>query len=330
MPELREDPLSGDWIILSPGRAKRPQMLDRAAKQKRVSTPKKSCPFEDLEKSGNGTIFAAWPNKKAWKIAVVPNKYPALVHGEGCAVDLAAGMYEAKTGVGTHELVITRDHGKSFVDLAKKNAAQVLRIFQDRYRAANDGCNVYAVAFLNYGPSVGASIGHPHYQIIAVPFVPPHVARSLRGAEAYYKKSRQCLRCKILHEEIAYKKRVVAENRYAVAIAPYASKRPFEVSVIPREHFSRFEETPEAVIRGVAEIMQEVLKKLRKYAGDPDLNFFIHSAPFNKEAHPYHHWHAEILPSLSYLGGLEWATGIYINVVDPDQAVSILKGKAKD
>ncbi len=105
------------------------------------------------------------------------------MHGEGCAVDLAAGMYEAKTGVGTHELVITRDHGKSFVDLAKENAAQVLRIFQDRYRAANDGCNVYAVAFLNYGPSVGASIGHPHYQIIAVPFVPPHVARSLRGAE---------------------------------------------------------------------------------------------------------------------------------------------------
>jgi UDPglucose--hexose-1-phosphate uridylyltransferase len=119
----------------------------------------------------------------------------------------------------------------------------------------------------------------------------------------------------------------VGENRYAVAFAPYASKRPFEISVIPKKHFPRFEETPPAVIRGVAELMQLILRALRNRAGDPDLNFFIHSAPFSKNGHYYHHWHAEILPNLSYLGGLEFATGIYINVVDPDEAAKILRGK---
>ena len=326
MSELRQDPLSGDWIILSPGRAKRPNTLDRG-RGPRKPTPKNVCPFEDLQKSGKDAIFEAWPSVKKWEIAVVPNKYPALVHGETCSVDFQRGIYEARTGIGTHELIITRDHSKSFTDLDLAIAARVLAVFQDRYRNADDGCNVYAVAFLNYGPSVGASLWHPHYQLLAVPFTPPHVARSLTGAREYFKKKHRCPRCEMIREERKYKKRVVAENRYAIAIAPYASKRPFEVSVIPKEHFPRFEGTPPVTIRAVAEIMQFVLRKLRSRAGDPDLNFFIHSAPFGKNGHRYHHWHAEILPNLSHLGGLEFATGIYINVVDPDEAAKTLRGK---
>jgi len=326
MSELRQDPLSGDWIILSPGRAKRPHDLHHK-KMARIPAPKKTCPFEDLAIAGNGVVFATWPNAKKWKIAVIPNKYPALTHGEACAVDFRAGIYEAKSGIGTHELLITRDHNKSFVDLDLGTAAKVLEIFQDRYRAANDGCNIYAVAFLNYGPSVGASIWHPHYQLLAVPFVPPHAARSLRGARDYFEEKHRCLRCDILREEQKAKKRIIEENRYAVALAPYASKRPFEIAVIPKKHFSKFSETPPAVIRGVAEIMQRVLRKLRIRAEDPDLNFFIHSAPLGKNEHHYHHWHAEILPNTSYLGGLEFSTGIYVNVLDPDEAAKTLRSK---
>ena len=327
MSELRQDPLSGDWIILSPGRAKRPQMLDRGGAKNRRPTPKKDCPFENLQKSGNDTILEAWPNKKEWKIAVIPNKYPALIHGEVCAIDFRKGIYKAKTGIGVHELFITRDHLKFFADLDRNTAAQLLRIFQDRYRFANDGCNAYAVAFLNYGPSVGASLWHPHYQLLAVPFVPPHVARSLRGAEDYFKKHHRCLRCAVLREERRNKTRIIEENRNAIAFAPYASKRPFEVRVIPKKHFSRFEETPPEVIADVAFVMQSILRRLRQRAGDPNLNFFIHNAPLTKKNYPYHHWHAEILPNLSYLGGLEFATGIYINVIDPDMAAKTLKEK---
>lgn len=327
MPELRQDPLSGDWIILSPGRAARPETFGREQRRARSVTPKKNCPFEDLQKSGNGVVFEVWPNAKKWQIAVIPNKYPALVHGEACAVSFKKGVYRAETGIGAHELIITRDHHKSFADINLATATRVLTMFQERYRAMNDGCNAYAVAFLNYGPSAGASIGHPHYQILAVPFVPPHAARSIRAAREYFKNNDHCLRCGILREELKYRKRIVDENRDAIAFAPYASKRPFEVSVMPKKHFPKFEETPMPVMRGVAEALQKTLRRIRTRVGDPDLNFFIHSAPFSKNGHQYHHWHVEILPNLSNLGGLEFATGIYINVVDPDNAAKILRGK---
>jgi UDPglucose--hexose-1-phosphate uridylyltransferase len=328
MPELRQDSFSGDWIILSPGRAARPHELHNAASI-RVPSPQETCPFEDIGLAGNGILLGAWPNAKKWRIAVIPNKYPALVHGEACAVDFREGFYEAKTSIGVHELVITRDHKKTFADLDPATAAQLFEIFQERYRAAKDGCSAYAVAFLNYGSSVGSSIWHPHYQIMATPFVPPHIVQSLHGAEVYFKKNHRCLRCDLIREERKKKTRIIEENRNAIALTPYASKRPFEVRVTPKKHFPRFEETPRAVIADVALLMQSSLRRLRKYAGDPDLNFFIHDAPFAGGEYPYHHWHAEILPNLSYLGGLEFSTGIYINVTDPDEAAKILRGKSK-
>ncbi len=329
MPELRKDPVSGEWIILSPGRSRRPQTLERRVSGPRRPSPKKGCPFEDLPDSGNNIIFEAWPDLSCWQIAVIPNKYPALVHGETHAVDLRQGIYSGKTGVGTHELIVTRDHDRSFADLAPSLAARVLEVIQGRYRVANDGNNAYAVAFLNYGPSVGSSLWHPHYQLMAVPFVPPHIARSLDSAERYFKKHRRCIRCSLIKEEIGHRTRVIEENESAIAFAPYASRRPFEVTVMPKRHGSRFEDEPKKVVADVAALMQSVLRRLRKYAHDPDLNFFIHSAPLGGKGYAYHHWHAEVLPNLSYLGGLEFSTGIYVNVADPDEVAKTLKGKRR-
>ena len=269
-----------------------------------------------------------YPSAKNWRIAVIPNKYPALTHEHNRAVPFRHGLYEAKTGVGDHELVITRDHSRFFADLNPGEAANVLEIFQERYRAAaKEGYSSYAFAFLNYGPAVGASIWHPHYQFLALPFIPPHVAHSLEGAQIYFKKNRRCARCDIIKEERKEKKRIIAENAHAIAFAPYVSKRPFEVNIMPKKHFSNFEKTPAAVIRGVAEIAQSVLRRMKKNANDPDLNFFIHSAPLDGKKYGYHHWHMEIFPYLSYLGGFEFGTSVYINVIDPDDAAGILRGR---
>jgi UDPglucose--hexose-1-phosphate uridylyltransferase len=334
MSELRKDPLSGDWIILSPNRAKRPQMLEQK-KKPRKPAPKRGCPFEDLKQSHNVPI-AAYPSIKKWRVAVIPNKYPALIHEHNRAVPLRHGLYEAKTGGGDHELVITRDHSRFFADLKIDEAAKVLEFFQERYRAvAREGCSAYALAFLNYGPSVGASIWHPHYQFLAIPFIPPHVEHSLEGARAYFKKNRRCARCDIIKAEMREKKRIIGENAHAIAFAPYVSKRPFEVSILPKKHFSQFEKTPAVVIRGIAEVAQSVLRSMKRNANDPDLNFYIHGAPLDSargkpidgRKYGYHHWHMEILPYLSYLGGFEFSTGIYINTEDPDEAARILRGR---
>jgi UDPglucose--hexose-1-phosphate uridylyltransferase len=328
MSEFREDPVSGDWVIVAPERAKRPEdfLKPRAP---RVSAPKHACPFEDLEKSGNPPI-ARYPDGRGWRIAVIPNKYPAVEHLAGCAINIPQGLYHAKTGVGDHEIVVTRDHRKSLSDLSAAGAAELFSVFQKRHRAlAKDRCNAYISTFFNWGPGAGASLSHPHYQTLGLPIVPPHTVHSLHGAEQYYKKHRRCVRCDVIATERAWKKRVIAENRSAIAIAPYAGKRPFEVAVLPKRHEPSFGKTAPAVMRDTALIVQSVLQRMKKYLHDPDLNLYIHGAPVDGRAYPHHHWHVEVIPVnvVSPPGGFEMSTVVNINVIDPETAAAVLRGE---
>ncbi len=129
----------------------------------------------------------------------------------------------------------------------------------------------------------------------------------------------------VIKAERKNKKRVVAENAYAIAFTPYASKHPFEVSIFPRKHASSFSRTPVPAVRGVAQLLQGVLRRLKRNLHDPDYNVFIHGAALDYQKYPYHHWHVEILPKTTMLAGFEFATDIDINIIDPDEAAKILR-----
>jgi len=333
MSELRQDLTSGDWVIIAPGRSKRPRSLGTKNKTRKPS-PKSGCPFEDLEKTGNWPPIAAYPTEKKWQIVLLPNKYPALVHDETmhCSGPQAHGIYRFQEGIGYHDLVVTRDHNKNFAEISPALAASLFDVFQERHRTmAKDPCNAYTVTFFNWGISVGGSIWHPHYQILTLPIVPPHITRSLKGSEEYFQKNHRCVRCDMIREECAYKKRIIAENESAIAFTPYASKSPFEVAIFPKTHIPTFGETPTNILHGTAELLQVVLRRIKKYVADPDLNFFIHGAPFDHGKYSYHHWHIEVVPRISVFGGFEYSTEIDINMVDPDVAAALLRGeKIKD
>ncbi len=329
MSEFREDPVSGDWTIIAPGRAKRPEELF-ARRGPRETSPKRGCPFEDLKKSGNWPPIAMYPDEAHWKIAIIHNKYPALAHGARCATGISRGLYHVKTGVGDHEIVITRDHRKNFSELATGEACNVFTAIRERYRAiAKDACSAYTSAFFNWGRGAGASLSHPHYQILALPIIPPHAMKSLHGALQYFKQHRRCVRCDIVAEERKEKTRIVAENRHAIAFVPYAAKRPFEVSILPRRHASYFVKTPDAVLGDTARLLRSVMRRIKKYLHDPDINFFIHDAPVDGRKYPYHHWHIEVVPVdvISPPGGFEISTIVNINVVPPDAAAAVLRGE---
>jgi UDPglucose--hexose-1-phosphate uridylyltransferase len=125
------------------------------------------------------------------------------------------------------------------------------------------------------------------------------------------------------------KVRIIDENKNAIAIAPYASRHEFEVSILPKQHWPSFRDTPPAVVRDMAEMLQSVMLRLRKRVNDPDLNFFIHDAPTNHEHYEYHHWHIEVVPvnAVQVPGGFEVSTAIKINVVDPDKVAAVLRGE---
>ena len=327
MNELRQDIVSGDWILLAPGRAARPRFLD-AKRKPRKPSPKKNCPFEDLSKASPEPPLSLSPSGKDWKIAVIRNKYPAVSEDGEHSKPFHYGIYNGRTAIGTHNLLITRDHYIPFAGLSGAAAAAVFATIKEFHRiAAKDACVRYVSSFYNYGPLAGSSVWHPHYQMLALPIVPDHVEHSLRGASEYFRKHKKCVRCEIVRTERAEGTRVVAENEHAIAIAPYASKKPFETAVLPKRHFPSLSDTSPAALRGVAFLARDVAGRFKRHLHDPDFNFYIHDTPLDGRDHRHHHWHLEIVPRMTTDAGFELSTSIIINVVDPDRAAAILRGE---
>lgn len=338
---LRQDLVSGDWVVVAPGRTRRPHDLARRT-ARRVRASKRGCPFEDLKKSGHRPIFTA-PRGEKWQVAFVPNKFPAFRHRNVCSVIGNHGPYAVTSGVGHHEVLVTRDHNKNFTHLSDRGRRQVFEALRDRYLMLTvDPCLAYISLFHNWGPAAGASLYHPHYQLAAIPVIPPDVAHSLRGSERYFKKTGKCVHCVMLAFERKERKRVIFENNEAIAFAPYVSRSAFEVRVFPKRHVPHFETTPDTQMDAVVEALHATLSSFERRLKNPDYNFFIHTAPLlrgvkprgghaalrgKKRDHRYYHWHIEAIPKLSIRAGFELGTGIEINAVDPDAAARILRGR---
>lgn len=336
--QLRQDLVSGDWIIMAPGRGSY-QLKDQIKNKKKVKRKKtslKECPWGKLKKSGEDGVIFVYPSltsKKEgeWELQIVPNKYPAVSHEKIQAVLAKHGPYSVLPGVGHHDIVITRDHYKNFSALNEAQANLVFRSFRDRYLMfLNDEYLAYVAIYHNWGPEAGASVSHPHYQMIAIPVVPPDIQHSLLGSSSFFKKHNKCVHCVITEWELKERKRVIYENKGAVAFVPFVSRVPFEVRVFPKTHLPYLENTLDEDMSYVVSALQKALKKIEKNLGDPDYNFFIHTAPIQyKETYSHYHWHIEVWPKVITRAGFELGTGVEINVVDPDEAAGILNEEIK-
>lgn len=326
MSEFRKDIVSGDWIVMAPARAARPHGFKKNSK-KRTPSPLRDCPFEHPERTGNWPPIHRWPAQGDWKVLLIPNKFPALRHEPICAVEWQEGVYDRMEGLGWHDLIITRDHKKDFPNLSPAVAEEVFAMFQRRYRdAVKDKCIRYVSAFGNWGPTAGASLFHPHYQLLSLPIVPPHVNHALSGSEKYFKANKRCVHCDIIAYERKRKKGLIAENAHAVAFAPFASREPYAVQIFPKKHQQHFEDASPESLRGVSELVQRVLGRVSKRLGDPDYNFFIHSAPLKDQGKfKHYHWHVEIAPKMAITAGFELSTGVDINTVLPEAAAKLLR-----
>ncbi len=327
--ELRQSMVSGDWVLIAPGRAKRPgDLLNNKKQVKRRETPKRECPFESLLASSGGEMpLLQYGTGDNWRLGVIENRYPALSHGANCPVFLKKGPYHYLGGIGRHELIITRDHRKNFAELSAAAAGEVFTAAIERFKHfKNDACLQYVSLFQNYGSRAGASQSHPHYQIMAVPVVPPEINYSLANSKRYYRKHGKCAHCVLLGYELKEKKRIVYANAHAVVVAPFASTHSFEFRVFPRKHRSCFQDTSAVEIAGVVAALQKTLGALRRQLGDPDYNFFIHTAPIkNSAAHKNYHWHVEVMPRMEIFAGFELGTGMVINPTSPEIAAAFLR-----
>ncbi len=328
MSEFRRDPIVGDWVIIAPERARRPQDYEQLA----LRTNGAACPFcEGNEQYTPPEIYAvrrsgSSPNGPGWLVRVVPNRFPALrVEHELTARPYA--MFDLLGGVGAHEVIIeTPEHVRSFASLPEQQIRQIVRVYHQRLvDLAQDTRLAQAVIFKNVGHAAGASLRHSHSQLIATPFVPPRLARELRGAEHYYRDRGRCVYCDIAYEEAQRDERVVVDLPQILAYCPYASRFPFEVWLQPKEHTSHFEDSGEVLLEELATALKIVLRKLDTVLEEPAFNFVLHSGPFRTGPLAHYHWHLEIMPRLSGVAGFELGSDVFINPVPPETAAAFLR-----
>lgn len=328
MSEFRQDLLTGEWVIMAPERMKRPHPKEK--QRVREIPPRDTCPFENPKKSGNWPPILSYPNEKNWEVIIFPNKYPAVVYDPHCAEPGRKGPFHVAAGTGQHDMVVTRDHTKTLRDLTAAQATQIFRLIQKRYdMLSQDRCLLYASALHNWGATAGASVYHPHYQIISLPVIPSFVTHSIEGSERYFMRYNRCAHCDVIEYERREKERVIEENNGAIMLASFTSRRPYEVRIFPKPHISHFEHTPAPLLTSAVSLLASALRRIWKYVDDPDLNFYIHSAPLkHQRQYEHYHWHIEILPNVPPPpGGFELGTGIEINAVGPEYATRVLQGK---
>ncbi|MCI0469698.1 MAG: galactose-1-phosphate uridylyltransferase, partial [Nitrospirae bacterium] len=312
MPELRKEPISGRWVIISVERGKRPADFTPTTLKRKVGG---FCPFcAGNEHTTPPEIMAfrpatTTPNSAGWTLRVVPNKFPALqVHGD--LNKKGEGMFDMMNGIGAHEVIIeTPNHELSLATMPQKSAEDVLWAYYYRLSDLKKDIRFkYGLIFKNEGEAAGATLEHTHSQLIALPIVPKIVKEEMEGAKRYYEIKERCIFCDIINQEMNDVKRVIYENQRYIAIAPFAPRDPFETWILPKYHESGFQ-PPDKNFSLLAEIIQRTLKQLDCVLDTPPYNFILHTSPFGEDQNDYYHWHIEILPRLTRRAGFEWGAG---------------------
>jgi UDPglucose--hexose-1-phosphate uridylyltransferase len=326
MPELRKDPISGRWVIISVERGKRPTDFVSPSQRKKGGF----CPFcPGNEYTTPAEIIAfrpsdTKPNSPGWTLRVMPNKFPAL-QIDGDLNKAGEGIFDKMNGIGAHEVIVeTPDHMLSLSTISPKALEDVLWAYYLRLiDLRKDRRFKYVLIFKNEGDAAGASLEHSHTQLIALPIVPKLVKEETDSAKRYYELKERCIFCDVISQELEYRKRIIYENAKYVALAPFAPRAPFETWILPKKHESSFY-PPDKDFSGLAEILQVILKQMDRILEVPPYNFVIHTSPFHEEVNEYYHWHIELMPKLTKIAGFEWGSGFYINPTPPEEAARFM------
>jgi len=330
VPELRKDPITRRWVIIATERAARPtHFLSRHVNDQ---TDPERCPFcPGREEQTPPEIFAlraggSAPNGPGWRVRVVSNKYPALrIEGDTARSDI--GIFTRMDGVGAHEVIVeTPEHDTHLALLPEDHIADVIRACYQRYEDLDrDERFEYLLLFRNHGRVAGASLSHPHSQLIALPMVPKRTSEEIDAAERYFLKAGNCVYCEMIAQESSNGERIVYANERFVAVCHYAGRFPFETWILPRQHMASFGQIAAEDVPALANILKTVLLKLHLCLENPPYNFIVHTAPYELPNSPAYHWHIEIMPQLTTTAGFEWGSGFHINPMAPEDAARYLR-----
>lgn len=277
MTALRHHPITGEPILFAPQRASRPNAFGTASEP--------GCPFcpGHEHETPPEVLRAGDP----WRIRVFPNKFPAAAH---------------------HEVIVESEiHDITFDRIA--DAASVIGVYVERYRAlaVREGV-AYVALFRNHGAAGGASIAHPHAQVVGVPFVPPRIARE----GECFSNAASCPLCRL-------REHAIGETSHFVWVAPAGSQMPHEQWIVPKQHRNEIGGFGAEEIRELAALLQEATAAMQRRW--PSYNWLFLNFPRTPAAHCY----VALFPRLTGIAGFELETGTSIQIVDPAETSRIVR-----
>ncbi|SKA95151.1 UDPglucose--hexose-1-phosphate uridylyltransferase [Caloramator quimbayensis] len=307
MAEFRLNNITREQILIVESRSKRPKDFKSAETAEKVKY-KDNCPFcVGNEDNTPPEIFRLG---SPWEVRVVENKFPILDR-EG---DITGYHYV---------LIETADHSKGFHEMDEEEIFKVFKSYVEVCKKLYEKDDVkYVQVFKNYKKEAGASLEHPHSQIIAIKKMPDKINNKIRKYRELYFKNSRCLMCKTIEEELQYKERVVYHDEDFIIYCPFASIFPYEMAIAPIKHKSSILNLCDDDIRKFSGSVLKAIFKLNQNIGDVPYNMYL---DFIKNENNYYHYEVRLCPRLSINAGFEIATGLYTNIVSPETAAKILR-----
>jgi UDPglucose--hexose-1-phosphate uridylyltransferase len=319
--QLRRNPLTGRWVTIASSRASRPQdFVTRLLEVEAAGD--RPCPFCPGNEEATPPALETYGPQGEWLVRVVPNLYPAFAGTAPMDVELRSELHVHAPASGLHEvLIFAPEHQMRLNELDDRRVALVMAALRDRIEDHSRHTEIaYTQAIVNYGREAGASLEHPHAQLIGIPFVPGEIDDEYRGIAEH---PSRCLLCDTVDQELVDGERIVLADDHAVVIAPWWSGAPYEMLILPRAHAAQMPSAHPHDVVAVGCAMRDALRRLHHVLGDVAYNVVVHTAPH--QALGTYHWHIHLLPRTSTQAGFEQGTGVLINTVAPEVAAADLR-----
>ena len=343
--ENRRNVVTGEMIIVSPGREKSLEQLMRRAPRdwsgfNAAFVDGTRCPFcagHEAHTPPEVMVYrqAGTPeNTPGWWVRVVPNLGPAADEGLADLVlnERRMGICGVTNGYGFHYVIVespTHDIGMQTMDL--RQVCEVVHMWRAVSLMLAAKPNIAHISlFKNVGPTAGASQPHSHSQAVALPVLPAAILTELRGAKIYHDDHKKCPFCEEIAWELSVGYRIVAETSRFVAWCPYVSMSPYQIRISPKGHQSSFTQIgtygDSSPLVEFADLLRQVLARMRSTLNDPDWNLYFHTAPSNNSDLPYSHWYCQAVPVTPAIqAGFEKGNGVIMLPRSPESAAKDLR-----
>ena len=382
MSTLRKNSITGNIVIFASGRRGRPrQTVDTRSAVKCADHPSHvaSCPFcrgneektpptlyeirrspeemaqaqaeESLEEGGAEMM----PPHAPWSLRVVRNAFPAVAvpsgHGLGESITKQQTSGRANVemeAVGFHEVVIeSPKHNACSALQPKKKITDILSAWRSRGRALRDSDPLlqHVLYFKNNGTVAGASLVHPHSQIVGLPIVARDAAVRQQANFKWFTAHKKSVFEQVIDEEMSLRDaslsagsggmhRVVEQNDHFISFVPFAAISPFHLYIVPTKNTAHFEEADDKMVEACGEILSRSLRRHHYTLDEPDWNMVLRSAPLRGrhnqkalDADHFYRWHIVLTPRLSAgaMAGFELGSGMFSNGNAPEEDAALLR-----